>query len=125
LNTIGKAIKEFRNFLRDRARKKIITSVDMDGWKVLEEEIDAIYLSNDEIETIKNTDLSHHRVMSHTCRRSFCTNEFLAETPVELIMKISGHKSVKYFYKYIRITPEEAGRETQQLWNEREMNIAK
>ncbi len=38
-------------------------------------------------------------ITSHTCRRSFCTNEFLAGTPVELIMKISGHKSVKDFYK--------------------------
>lgn len=36
-------------------------------------------------------------VTSHTCRRSFCTNEFLAGTPVELIMKISGHKSLRDF----------------------------
>ena len=48
-------------------------------------------------------------ITSHTCRRSFCTNEFLAGTPVELIMKISGHKSVKDFYNYIRVTLEEAG----------------
>lgn len=32
--------------------------------------------------------------------------EILAGTPLELIMKISGHKSLKDFYKYIRITPE-------------------
>jgi site-specific recombinase XerD len=232
INTIGKTIKEFRNFLRDRARRKIITPVDMDGWKVLEEEIDAIYLTNAEIKQIKETDLSQHPyleryrddlvlgcltglrfsdlstvrpedirdsmlhvkqqksnhwvviplreeakrimtknyenrypphtnelfnkyikivarmaglhqpiklsykkgnerieitqpkytwVMSHTCRRSFCTNEFLAGTPVELIMKISGHKSVKDFYKYIRISPEEAGRKIQQIWQQREL----
>lgn len=30
-----------------------------------------------------------------------CTNEFLAGTPVELIMKIGRHKNVKGFYKYI------------------------
>lgn len=58
-------------------------------------------------------------ITSHTCRRSFCTNEFLAGTPVELIMKISGHKSVKDFYKYIRITPEEAGQKIKELWNGR------
>jgi integrase len=58
-------------------------------------------------------------VTSHTCRRSFCTNEFLAGTPVELIMKISGHKSVKDFYKYIRISPEEAGRKVKELWEKR------
>ena len=58
-------------------------------------------------------------ITSHTCRRSFCTNEFLAGTPVELIMKISGHKSVKDFYKYIRITPEEAAQKIKKLWEKR------
>ncbi len=61
----------------------------------------------------------HSWITSHTCRRSFCTNEFLAGTPVELIMKISGHKSVKDFYKYIRITPEEAGHKIKALWKNR------
>jgi len=55
-------------------------------------------------------------ITSHTARRSFCTNEFLAGTPVELIMKISRHKNVKDFYKYIRITPEEAARKIKDLW---------
>jgi integrase len=55
-------------------------------------------------------------ITSHTARRSFCTNEFLAGTPVELIMKISGHKRTKDFYKYIRITPEEAANKIKQLW---------
>lgn len=58
-------------------------------------------------------------ITSHTCRRSFCTNEFLAGTPPELIMKISGHKSLKDFYKYIRITPEEAGKKIQEIWERR------
>lgn len=58
-------------------------------------------------------------ITTHTCRRSFCTNEFLAGTPPELIMKISGHKSLKDFYKYIRITPEEAGKKIQEIWERR------
>jgi integrase len=55
-------------------------------------------------------------ITSHTCRRSFCTNEFLAGTPVDLIMKISGHKSLRDFYRYIRITPEEAGQKIREIW---------
>ena len=35
----------------------------------------------------------------HTARRSFCTNEYLAGTPSDLIMSISGHKSEKSFRK--------------------------
>jgi len=58
-------------------------------------------------------------ITSHTCRRSFCTNEFLAGTPPELIMKISGHKSIKDFYKYIRISPEQAGKQIREIWEKR------
>ncbi|RXK85743.1 site-specific integrase [Filimonas effusa] len=58
-------------------------------------------------------------ITSHTCRRSFCTNEFLEGTPVELIMKISGHKSLKNFYRYIKISPEEAGRKIGEIWMQR------
>ena len=230
INTIGKTIKQFRTFLRNRMRKKIIPTIDLDGWTILEEDVDAVYLSMEEINAIYNLDLSeypylinyrndfvlgcltglrfsdfaeimkddvrkdmlykkqnksdhwvviplrdeaseilknrfnnnidiltnaefnrhiktigklagitepikfshkkHGRdvieikpkyswITSHTCRRSFCTNEFLAGTPVELIMKISGHKSVKDFYKYIRITPEEAGQKIKELWKNR------
>jgi integrase len=65
-------------------------------------------------------------VTSHSCRRSFCTNEFLAGTPVDLIMKISGHKSLRDFYKYIRITPEEAGLKIREIWQNRgDMSIVK
>jgi integrase len=58
-------------------------------------------------------------ITSHTCRRSFCTNEFLAGTPVELIMKISGHKSLKDFYRYIKIAPEQAGQRIREIWQQR------
>lgn len=58
-------------------------------------------------------------ITSHTCRRSFCTNEFLAGTPVELIMKISGHKSLRDFYKYIRVTQEQAANQIERIWKER------
>lgn len=63
-------------------------------------------------------------ITSHTCRRSFCTNEFLAGTPVELIMKISGHKSLKDFYKYIKVTPEQAAEKIKEIWTKRgELNV--
>jgi len=68
---------------------------------------------------IVTTKPKHNWITSHTCRRSFCTNEFLAGTPVELIMKISGHKSLKDFYKYIKISPEEAAGKIREIWSNR------
>ncbi|MEP6748321.1 MAG: phage integrase SAM-like domain and Arm DNA-binding domain-containing protein [Bacteroidota bacterium] len=34
-NSVGKTIKHLRAFLNDRAKRKIIAAIDMDGWKVL------------------------------------------------------------------------------------------
>ena len=230
ISTIGKIIKQLRIFLRNRMRKKIIPPINLEDFKILDEETDAIYLTwaditriyqadlsayphlckyrdllvfggltglrfsdlsnihaedvrsgmlykkqeksdnwvviplrdeaqyiftnkfNSSIPLITNADFnyyikevgklagltqlikfSHKKgnqdvinvkpkyawITSHTCRRSFCTNEFLAGTPVELIMKISGHKSLRDFYKYIRISQEEAGQKIKELWQQR------
>ncbi len=230
VSTIGKTIKQLRIFLRNRMRRKIIPLINLEDFKVMDEETDAIYLTWDEIIQIYHCDLSAHsyleqcrylfvfgcltglrfsdfstikpedvrnrmlykkqnksdhwvviplkdeaysifvkkfnqniprisssdfnkyikeigklaginqiikfsykkgnqdivsikpkydRITSHTCRRSFCTNEFLAGTPVDLIMKISGHKGLKDFYRYIRISPEEAGQKIREIWQNR------
>lgn len=230
ISTVGKIIKQLRIFLRNRMRRKLIPHINLEDFKILDEETDAIYLTRDEINRIYHTDLSsfqhlhkyrdllvfgcltglrfsdfsnlkpedvrdrmlykkqekserwvviplrdeayniyinrfkrhiplitnadfnyyikevvkiagivqnikfsykkgnqhifiikpkYNWVTSHTCRRSFCTNEFLEGTPVELIMKISGHRSLRDFYKYIRITPEEAGKKIMKIWESR------
>jgi integrase len=49
----------------------------------------------------------HSLIVSHTARRSFCTNAYLSKMPIIDIMAISGHSSEREFYKYIRITPQE------------------
>lgn len=48
-----------------------------------------------------------NQVSSHTARRSFATNLYLADVPSITIMKITGHKSEKSFLKYIRMSQEE------------------
>lgn len=230
VSTIGKTIKQLRIFLKNRMRKGIISPINLEDYKILDEESDAIYLTWDEINRIYRTNLSAYPhlckyrnllvfgcltglrfsdfsnlrsedvrngmlykkqeksdhwvviplrdeaqyiftyefngnipvisnagfnehikevgrlagltqlikfsykkgnqdiivtkpkyawITSHTCRRSFCTNEFLAGTPVELIMKISGHKNLRDFYRYIRISQEEAGQKIKELWQQR------
>lgn len=44
---------------------------------------------------------------THTMRRSFATNAYLAGVPMLSIMRITGHKTEASFLKYIRITNEE------------------
>lgn len=43
-------------------------------------------------------------ITSHTARRSFATNAYLAGIPVISIMKITGHKTEAAFMKYIKIS---------------------
>ena len=57
-NTIGKAIKHLRLFLKDRIRRKIIPPIDLNEYKVFEEVADATYRTSYEIETIYKLDLS-------------------------------------------------------------------
>ena len=46
-------------------------------------------------------------IVSHTARRSFCTNAYLSKMPTMDIMAISGHSTEREFYKYIKVTPQE------------------
>lgn len=229
INTIGKTIKWLKIFLANRMAKKIIPIIDLTAYKVMEEDVDAIYLSWKEISTmyrldlsgnpfleiirdefilgcltgfrfsdyvdvkpdeirdgmlyitqtktttrivvplrpetklilekynmempkISNPDFNYHIkviaemagikdpikfsyrrgnemfeetrpkyawVMSHTCRRSFCTNEFLDGTPMPLIMAISGHKTEKAFRKYIKADNLQKALMIKKLWEQR------
>jgi integrase len=49
-------------------------------------------------------------ITSHTARRSFATNAFLAHVPNLSIMQITGHSTEKAFMKYIRISGEDNAR---------------
>lgn len=46
-------------------------------------------------------------ITTHTARRSFATNCYLADIPSISIMKITGHKTEKSFLKYIKVTQEQ------------------
>lgn len=46
-------------------------------------------------------------ISTHTARRSFATNWYKAGVPVRILMKITGHKTERDFFRYIRMTPME------------------
>jgi integrase len=56
---------------------------------------------------------------THTARRSFATNEYLAGTPTLTIMRITGHKSEAAFLKYVKLTPMEHAQILKRLWDQR------
>ncbi|CAL2102739.1 Site-specific recombinase XerD [Tenacibaculum sp. 190130A14a] len=46
-------------------------------------------------------------IMGHTARRTFCTLKYMGGVPINDIMELSGHSSIKEFMKYIRNPKEE------------------
>jgi len=64
--------------------------------------------------TTKTSVPKYQLTTSHTARRSFATNAFLADIPSIAIMKITGHKTESAFMKYIKISPEDNARKLMQ-----------
>ncbi|MCG8182766.1 site-specific integrase [Tenacibaculum piscium] len=56
---------------------------------------------------ITNSVPKYSLIVSHSARRSFCSNAYLSKMPVIDIMSISGHSTEREFYKYIKVTPQE------------------
>lgn len=53
--------------------------------------------------TVVETKPKHKFIATHTARRSFCTNAYMANVPVHHIMSISGHKTEKIFLNYVKV----------------------
>jgi integrase len=69
--------------------------------------------------TVLETFAKWEFITSHTARRSFATNEFLAGTPTLTIMAITGHKTEKSFLRYIKLTPNEHAKLLKLHWEKR------
>lgn len=70
-------------------------------------------------ERVQITMMKYDFLMTHTARRSFCSNEYLRKTDPMLIMAISGHKSHKSFMRYIKVTNDQYADQLEQIWAKR------
>lgn len=58
-------------------------------------------------EVRKSAPYKYELITTHTARRSFATNLYLADVPSISIMKMTGHRTERSFLRYIRITQEQ------------------
>lgn len=73
--------------------------------------VNSIYFNRAIKKIIELAEVEHpEKVSSHTMRRSFATNAYLAGVPSISLMKVTGHKSESSFLRYIRISKEENAR---------------
>ncbi len=81
---------------------------------------DIVLHQNRGAERVDTTYRKFELIASHTCRRSFCTDELLKGTPTLFIMKISGHRTKRNFLKYIKVDEQVAAQKMLEYWNSRE-----
>lgn len=67
--------------------------------------IDVTYTKGGKL--IKKGVPKYQLVKTHTARRSFCTNHYVAGKSIQSIMLFSGHKTERNFYRYIRVEKEQ------------------
>ena len=56
-------------------------------------------------------------VSSHTCRRSFATNNYLMGIDTLTIMQVTGHTTEKSFLRYIKVTPDQHAKRLKEKWD--------
>lgn len=85
--------------------------------KLAEVNSDIVITQKKGVEKLDKSYKKYELMSSHTCRRSFCTNQYLKGVPTVLLMKISGHKTEKAFLRYIKIDEEMAAKKIMEYWN--------
>lgn len=83
-------------------RKNIKTACSSVGFKDM---ISVFYTKGGK--SVKKQVPKYSLIKTHTARRSFCTNLYVAGKNIQHIMLFSGHKTEREFYKYIRIEREQ------------------
>lgn len=113
LHPIVRAIfKKYKNNLPTSISNQKMNSYLQEVGKIAVKELDILK----EVISIKTTKggkeiytnyKKHELLQSHSARRSFATNAFNRGTPPFVIMYITGHKTEKSFFKYIKISDDE------------------
>lgn len=67
---------------------------------------------------ITRTRPKYELMSSHAARRSFATNQYLAGVPTYDIMQITGHRTERVFFRYIKMRPREAANKIRKIWQQ-------
>jgi integrase len=69
---------------------------------------------------VQETFKKYELLVTHTARRSFATNLYLAGFPAISIMKITGHRTEKAFLRYIKVRPMENAMKLKEFWDKKQ-----
>jgi integrase len=105
--TVKKILKKYNN--------KLPISYTNQAMNAYLKEVASLSQLKEKVETtitkggiLKKESVEKYKLVStHTARRSFATNLYLADVPAISIMKLTGHKTERSFMQYIKVTQEQ------------------
>ena len=105
--TVKKLLEKYDNNLPKANTNQIMNKYlkEVAGLAKLKDDVETTITKGGKL--IKQSAKKYDLVTTHTARRSFATNLFLADIPAISIMKITGHKTERSFMQYIRVTQEQ------------------
>jgi integrase len=105
--TVRTILKKYKNNLPKAFTNQITNTYlrEVASLANIKEQIETTITRGGKIE--KSVSPKFKLISTHTARRSFATNIYLAGVPTISIMKITGHKTERSFMAYIRISQEE------------------
>lgn len=105
--TVKKILAKYDNHLPKAYTNQVMNRYlkDVASLAGLKETVETTITRGGKVE--KTPSKKYDLVSTHTARRSFATNLYLADVPSISIMKITGHKSERSFLQYIRVTQEQ------------------
>ncbi|MHC0439255.1 tyrosine-type recombinase/integrase [Flavobacterium sp. 3-210] len=105
--TVRKILKKYKNKLPVAYTNQVMNSYlkDVACLAKIKELVETTITRGGKVE--KSVLPKFKLISTHTARRSFATNLYIADIPAISIMKITGHKTERSFMQYIRITQEQ------------------
>jgi len=105
--TVRKILKKYKNKLPVAYTNQVMNSYlkDVASLAKIKELVETTITRGGKVE--KSVLPKFKLISTHTARRSFATNLYIADIPAISIMKITGHKTERSFMQYIRITQEQ------------------
>lgn len=117
-------VKEILNAYKDKSLKVPSYQKMNDYLKEIAKKIDLMHRPfikkyTQSNQTVEMQEKRYSMVTTHTARRTFATHEVLNGTSIYLIMAITGHKTEKDFWKYVKMDSQAKGLQLLELWKQK------
>ncbi|MFN8344779.1 MAG: site-specific integrase [Spirosomataceae bacterium] len=119
-------VKAIRERYQDKTPNSLPPTVSIQKMNLFLKELGKLAELEEQISSTKTkggkrvtlTKPKYELISTHTCRRSFATNQYAMGVPAYSIMQVTGHKTESVFLKYIKFTPKQHAQKMAEVWEQ-------